>query len=332
MKYLLIGEKETKRTYFLQKAAKKAGITLELLEWETLEEKIKQGYCKGAVIKIDPLSYQTIHLQKAKTILDKYLMYLKMLQKESAIFLNSPKVIADLLDKKRCKKVLQESGIAVTKMIPQHISNIEELCYVMQQQNLYSVFIKPCCFSGAAGIVAFRMHPKSKKMTAYTSCYFENGQLCNSKKLRMLQETKEMTALVNAVLHFDCIVEQWVPKADYQGASFDLRVVYQFQKISYIVVRAAKGPITNLHLNNHAIPFSELALSDKTVEEINELCHQTAALFPGLQMAGMDIMLGKHNLKPRIIEMNGQGDLIYQDIYQENKIYTEQIRWMSNII
>ena len=49
-------------------------------------------------------------------------------------------------------------------------------------------------------------------------------------------------------------------------------------------------------------------------------------------MAGMDIMLGKHNLKPRIIEMNGQGDLIYQDIYQENKIYTEQIRWMSNII
>ena len=42
-------------------------------------------------------------------------------------------------------------------------------------------------------------------------------------------------------------------------------------------------------------------------------------------MAGIDILLEKKNMRPLIIEMNGQGDLIYQDIYGENNIYREQV-------
>lgn len=48
-------------------------------------------------------------------------------------------------------------------------------------------------------------------------------------------------------------------------------------------------------------------------------------------MAGIDLLLEKGTMRPRIIEMNGQGDLIYRDIYGENRIYQEQIRWLSEI-
>ena len=51
--------------------------------------------------------------------------------------------------------------------------------------------------------------------------------------------------------------------------------------------------------------------------------------FPGLRSAGIDILLEKGSLRPRIIEMNAQGDLIYQDIYHENVIYSQQVRMIK---
>ena len=51
--------------------------------------------------------------------------------------------------------------------------------------------------------------------------------------------------------------------------------------------------------------------------------------FPGLQSAGIDLLLEKGSLSPRIIEMNAQGDLIYQDLYDQNQIYRRQAVWMK---
>ena len=48
-------------------------------------------------------------------------------------------------------------------------------------------------------------------------------------------------------------------------------------------------------------------------------------------MAGIDVLLEKGTMKPYIIEINGQGDLIYQDIYDENRIYKRQIEMMQKM-
>ncbi len=55
-----------------------------------------------------------------------------------------------------------------------------------------------------------------------------------------------------------------------------------------------------------------------------DLCNRAMDCYPQLKSAGIDILLEKGSLKPRIIEMNGQGDLIYQDIYADNLIYRRQ--------
>ena len=50
--------------------------------------------------------------------------------------------------------------------------------------------------------------------------------------------------------------------------------------------------------------------------------------FPALSYAGIDVMLKKNTLKPLIIEINGKGDLLYQDIFYENSIYKNQLLYM----
>ena len=68
------------------------------------------------------------------------------------------------------------------------------------------------------------------------------------------------------------------------------------------------------------------------MKEIEEVCAKAMEAFPELAMAGIDILLEKGSLRPRIIEINGQGDLMYQDIFKENKIYKEQIRYMAEFL
>ncbi|EAT2241859.1 hypothetical protein DB649_23595 [Salmonella enterica] len=45
------------------------------------------------------------------------------------------------------------------------------------------------------------------------------------------------------------------------------------------------------------------------------------------RLAGIDVLLTT-SLTPYVIEINGQGDLIYQDAQQNNLIYQAQIRAM----
>ena len=99
-----------------------------------------------------------------------------------------------------------------------------------------------------------------------------------------------------------------------------------------MVARQSQGPITNLHLNNQALPVEKLNLSAQKKEEIAKLCNNAMELFPALSYAGIDIMLEKNTLNPLIIEINGQGDLLYQDIFQENSIYKKQLLQMYQML
>ena len=285
---------------------------------------------KGAVIKIDPPSYETVQLGEMRQLLDNYQNNLRGMMQVPCQFLNTPEMIWKLLDKKETKLQLQSYGVPVTKMFDADIQNMEQLLKLMKDNRCYSVFVKPRYFSGAAGVTAFRIHPLNGKMRMYTSCRMDGSSLVNTKKLVALEEKQEIISFMERLLELGCVVERWYPKAEFEGKSYDLRVVYQFGHIAHIVVRQSAGPITNLHLNNHATDIKRLGLSQEKFREIEDVCKQAMEVFPGLNMAGIDIMLEKGTLRPLVIEMNGQGDLIYQDIYEENRIYAEQIEWMMN--
>lgn len=328
MQIILIGSKQSKRTEYFKKAVEEEHLSLSVFEWNEIENLLCNQELQRAVIKIDPPSYSTCRLEEMREQLQTYQKNLQRLQATDAHFLNSPEAINRVLDKRNCKLQLQEAGIPSTQMLLGNITNVKQLITWMQENRVFSVFIKPVYFSGAAGVIAFRLQPRTKKMMAYTSCKLVDGVLTNTKTLYCLKDEEEIFALINTILALDVMIERWYPKADFQGKSFDLRVVYQFGHIAHVVARGSKGPVTNLHLNNQAIDINELGLEQELMNEIETVCEDAVDLFPGLSMAGIDILIEKNSQKPYIIEVNGQGDLIYQDIYNDNRIYKEQIRRM----
>lgn len=332
---LLLGEENSKRTAFFGRAAQNMHTEIQMMDWKGLlsgSSSFHTDFMGEQAVKLDPPSYQTVCLQDMEKELVKYQMALQRLSRVDAFFLNAPEAVAMLLDKRVAKERLQEGNIPATQQFPIQVRQPEELFGWMKGERITSVFVKPRFFSGAAGVMAVRRHPGNGRLRAYTSCCLQEGHLINTKRLFAIQREEELLPVLQKILELDCVVERWHPKSSVSGGkSYDLRVVYQFGHISHIVVRRSDGPITNLHLNNRAMEIERLGLSDETVYQIEELCALAVRQFQGLQMAGIDILLEKGTGRPLIIEMNGQGDLIYQDIYGENRIYTEQIMWMKQV-
>lgn len=322
----LIGEPSSKRTVFFQKAAQECNTYIKVISWDTVLRKSSFEEIKGMTVKIDPPSYKITDLEKMHGSLLEYQNVLEKMELFNCSFLNSPKAILDTLDKGYTKKVLMQNKIPVTDMIADNISTVPQLLEIMESKRIYSVFIKPVNYSGAAGIAALRINSAMRRMKLYTTCMPVDGKLHNTKKLHISEDERQITYILEKILKLGTIVERWYPKDVFNGKNYDLRVVYQFGHVEYIVVRQSNGPFTNLHLNNQAVDIKELRLSDVDFSAIEQLCGRAVSLFDGLNVAGIDIMLDKGSRKPRIIEINGQGDLIYQDIYSENKIYKKQVK------
>ena len=351
---LLLGNADTKRTVYLKKAAAQMEIPVELQEWKDWNGQLPEG---ELFLKIDPPLWESWSLKQLRTLTESYRRHLteteQAAENRHIEFFNTPSVISELLDKCRCKKRLIQAGLPVTELLCENnesdpafdaapdrnqkagVQSTEQLLERMRQRKISQVFVKPVSGSGAAGVSAFRIQPGTGRMSLYT-CAYETSDtgLANTKKLRQYTDPKKAVKILDKLFELDCIVERWYPKAAHNGYTYDLRVVLQEQRIDYVLARLSKGPITNLHLNNHPLSVEELNLPARTVESVEELCRMAADCFPGLRCAGIDILLEKGSLKPRIIEMNAQGDLIYQDIYHENIIYRRQAErmkaWLSS--
>lgn len=337
---VILGSPDTKRTIYLKKAAKREGLPITFVEWKSWTEHHFLPDVEALFLKIDPPLWTSCSLEELNRLTDGYVQELKKLeqlaQTRKITFFNKPSVIMELLDKKACKSGLQQAGVRVTEALQIPVSTNSEkdtvdlLFEKMRRQGVHQVFIKPIKGSGAAGVSALRWQSRTGQMVLYTCALLQaDSTLVNTKRLRRFTNKEEIIPLLRRILELDCIVERWYPKSEYQGYSYDLRAVMQEGQLDFLLARLSKGPITNLHLNNHPVEIAMLGLPQHTLEEIEQICEESMASFPGLRSAGIDILLEKGSMQPRIIEMNGQGDLIYQDIYQENKIYCRQAQIMN---
>ena len=317
---------------------------------------------ENVFLKIDPPLWESCCLDELNILAQDYekkLQWLAELGKKRQItFLNKPEDILALLDKRACKRRLAEAGIPVTveldgigravfpvaetlDSVGQAVLPVAEtldgvgradlLLDSMERRRIFQVFIKPVCGSGAAGAAAFRWQPRSGRMILYT-CAMENpetGRLVNTKRLRRFTDRKQVLSMIGRLLELGCIVERWYAKAEHNGFSYDLRAVVQDGRMDFILARLSSGPITNLHLNNHPLKGNDLGLPCHVMEDVEQLCIRAAGCYPELRSVGIDVLLEKGSLRPRIIELNGQGDLIYQDIYGQNRIYLHQAEMMK---
>ncbi|MFR4440340.1 MAG: STM4014 family protein [Hungatella sp.] len=323
MKVILIGEPESKRTIYFRKAARAFDTDVHVMRHHEVEfEKLK-----GSFVKIDPPEYASCYVDEIGSLIQPYKELLQQMEELADVtFLNHPKGILQTLDKAACKKTLKEAQVPVTPVIAQGVTGYLTLKELLCAKKIYRVFIKPNEGSGACGVIAWCYHPGRGQAVAYTGLDLVAGRLVNTKKLKRLTDEALIGELCSRVMELGAIVEGWVPKAQYEGYGYDIRVVHQFGETTCYMPRLSRSPITNLHLNNKAMPVDALNLSKETLEEIDVLCKRAMRCYEGvLNYAGIDVLLEKNTLKPYIIEMNGQGDLLHQDIYHENRIYGMQL-------
>ena len=350
---ILLGDPDTKRAKYFLKAADILGQPVTVIalpsfthpeetqcetDMETALTDFDFSRLQNHVVKVDPPPPASYPIDHVNTVTSRYHAFLLELQRVPGIrLLNSSDAIWNTMDKITCKQTLQRAGLPTTPALteadgsPVRLGSLAQLREIMTEKRIHQVFIKPRMGSGAAGVAAYRFNAGTGAAIMETSAVLFNNRLRNTKKLRKTGDSDEIAAIVNRLLAQDAIVESWVPKASHEGKTFDLRVVYQFGRPEFITARQSKGSITNLHLNDSALAVADLALSASQFSDLESLCHEAAALFPGLNVAGFDILLRQHTHDPMIIEINAQGDLIYQDIFAENRIYQAQIRAMKSL-
>ena len=290
-----------------------------------------EGDLRRWAVKIDAPEWESSGLMDLGKLTDRYVEWLNRLSRLPAgFFLNDPTDIAEVLDKRRCKERLVQKGVPVTHMYGESFSHSEELFAFMREHRLGQVFVKPLRGSGAAGVAALRYSPGNGRLALYTCAALEEDGIFNTKRMRRM-EGREGAALLDKLLKLDCVVERWYGKETFQGYCYDLRVIVQGGQIDYILPRLSKGPITNLHLNNRSMEFTDLNLDKRTVERISEVCLKAGECYPRVKSIGMDVLLERGSRSPRVIEMNAQGDLLHRDVYGENRIYRRQIRMMTEL-
>lgn len=350
----LLGARGHKRSVYFDRAAASCGLTYTFSDWDGGKESPPGQRLlplRGdLLVKIDPPVTGETALGSLDRLAEEYEEKLAGLKKEAeeraalgyrTSWLNTPGAILTALDKKRCSGALSRAGIPSTgdglkesRAVLENLRTGEELLCWMEESGERQVFVKPARGSGAAGVCALRFRARTGEAVLYTCAAAGQGGtvLVNTKKLYTVRNLAEIRRILNLLFTCGCLVERWYPKPVWKGYSYDLRAVWQFGRLDYLLARLSKGPITNLQLNNRPMDAGSLGLSPGTVEEIEELCRRAAAAVPGLASFGADILPGRGEEGAKVIEINGQGDLIYQDIYGENRIYKSQAERMKRFL
>ena len=325
MQIIVVSNSLSKRIEYFVEAGKHLQTEVCFMTYEELFSCLP--LLRQAVIKLEPCVSDETDFLKYALLNQAYKETLQRLSEMSlpddVCFLNTPDALLRALDKKETKEVLMDKGLKVTPMLPSPQS-FDELRQLLADCGR-GCFLKPRYGSGAGGIMAIRYQPNRNKWVVYTTLRHVDGVIHNTKRINRLSVEKEIIPLAEAVIQTEAILEEWIPKAQLQGENYDLRVVCRESEIDYIVVRCSKGSITNLHLNNKAHWWNELSLSEEVRQQIYFQC-QEAVQSLDLQYAGVDVLIERGTDIPYIIEVNGQGDHVYQDMFAHNSIYTQQIK------
>lgn len=321
MRFFVVSNAGSRRTTYFIQAGESVGADVRFVTYEALLLLLPR--LQEAVIKLEPEVYSETGFAAYARLCAAGMHRLERLgrmEKAPGVrFMNEPDAILLALDKVRCKEALTAAGLRCTPIVAHGLTGFDALaaCVAARPRG---VFVKPRYGSGAGGIMAIRYQPRLNRWMAYTTLYRGADGVHNTGRIHRLTGRDEIAFLAETVLREGALVEEWVAKESAAGEPYDLRVVCVGGRAVYVVVRYSSGAITNLHLNNKPGRWDDLQLPAAVREEVLAL-GVAATRAAGLYYAGVDVLLEKGSLRPCVIEVNGQGDHIYQDLFGENSIY-----------
>ena len=247
--------------------------------------------------------------------------------------MNAPHEIAEMFDKPRCHRTLRDHDVPVPRTLGV-IRSYDDLTEKMRAGECRRVFVKLAHGSSAAGIVAFRTDG-GQRFESYTSTEVvrKDGQvrLYNSRRIRKILCEKEIAEVIDALCGHRAHVEEWLPKASFEGRTFDLRVVVMAGRTRHIVVRLSRSPMTNLHLLNERADADALRaiVPEAAWKAALETCRRATELYPQSFLCGADLMFMRGFGRHAILELNAFGDLLPGTRCDGEDTYQAQVRLIS---
>lgn len=246
----------------------------------------------------------------------------------SYCLMNGIDSILTMFDKVACKAVLVKNNIP-TPISLSGISDYASLRQQMKNQRINSVFIKPAHSSSASGVIAFRTNGHHSQAISSIELSSENDEIVlhNSLKVRTYNDETSIIPLINTILKSKTIVEQWIPKANFKGFSFDFRIVVINGHARHAVARMSKSPITNLHLGNARGNLADIIayIGTANFEAAKKAAEQVARCFPDCLYMGVDVLISSNLKQIKVLEVNAFGDLLPSLIDEGESVYEAEI-------
>ncbi|MFE6077733.1 STM4014 family protein [Paenibacillus sp. NPDC057886] len=237
----------------------------------------------------------------------------------NARFMNDPHDIAIMFDKRKCQQHLSAHGVHVPPTLQSSapISNYADLRTAMKTAGMNRVFVKLACGSGASGVVAYQINPRTGAEIAITTVGMEQVQgktiFYNEGRMRRYTCTSEISALMDWLCAEGAQIERWMAKASLGSSVFDIRQLVAGGQAGHAIVRLSHTPITNLHLRNERLLPAEAGLDEQQMERVQTAAKAAMAAFPNSWSAGIDVMLsGGTEPRAYILDVNPFGDLLYR--------------------
>ncbi|MEU5950168.1 STM4014 family protein [Micromonospora sp. NPDC047465] len=241
-----------------------------------------------------------------------------------AELLNDPADVAVMCDKRRCHARLSAAGVPVPAVLPP-VHGWAQLRAAMAAAGWGRVFVKPAHGSSAAGVVALAV--AGRRVQAVTTVEATPDGLFNSLRPRRYTDEAQVAAIVDRIAPEGLHVERWLPKAGLGDRVVDLRVVVVAGRPTHAVVRAARGPLTNLHLGNARGDLAALraAAGPAAWAAAMETCERVAGCFPRTLQVGIDLMFLVGWRRHAVAEVNAFGDLLPGVLADGRDTYAEQV-------
>ena len=226
-----------------------------------------------------------------------------------ARLLTAPDDVATLCDKRWCHAVLLRAGVPVPPALPP-VRSYPELRSAMRDAGFGRVFVKPAHGSSASGVLALETAPG--RVQATTTVEVAPDGLFNVLRPRRYRIEREVAAIVDRLAPEGLHVERWLPKASLDGRVVDVRVVVVAGRPTHLVVRSARGPLTNLHLGNRRGDVAALraAVGPAAWGAALLTCERVAACFRRSLQVGVDLMFLAGGRGHAVAEVNAFGDLL----------------------
>jgi hypothetical protein len=167
--------------------------------------------------------------------------------------------------------------------------------------------------------------------TVEAATYSGTPSLFVSKRPRILRRETEIAWLVDRLAREEVLVEEWLPKARWNGLPFDVRVVVIGGAAFHAVGRANAAPFTNLNLDATRIGREELLacrLGDHW-EDLLELAVAAAERLPEAGMLGIDVLVKPNGREFALLEANAFGDYLPGLTFDGRSTWDVEVRWLA---